>query len=66
MDNSIYHQEFIALVDTIKTYGGTGANGITPTFIAQALQEMEIAGTCSQASTPATVELAVAHKKVRD
>lgn len=24
MDNNTYHREFIALVDTIETYGGTG------------------------------------------
>jgi hypothetical protein len=66
MDNNTYHQEFIALVDTIETYGGTGAIGITPTFVAQTLQDMETVGECSKASNPTTVELATAHKKVRD
>ena len=37
MDNSTYHREFVAHVETIKTYGGTGAIGITPTFVAQKL-----------------------------
>jgi hypothetical protein len=43
MDNSLYHREFVTHVETIETYGGTGAIGITPTFVAQKLHEMHAA-----------------------
>ncbi len=66
MDNSTYHRELIALIDTIKTYGGTGAIGITPTFVAQALQDMQTASTCANAANPTKAELSTAHKKVCD
>jgi hypothetical protein len=64
MDNSSYHREFIALVETIETYGGTDAIGITPTFVAQKLQAMHDAGTCLNVTSPTQDELAAAHKSV--
>ena len=66
MDNSTYHREFIALIDTIETYGGTGAIGVTPTFVAQTLNQMQLAGTCANATSPTKEELSAAHKTVRD
>ena len=66
MDNSSYHREFIALVETIETYGGLGAIGITPTFVAQKLQEMHAAGTCANTASPTTAELAVANSSARE
>jgi hypothetical protein len=39
MDNSSYHREFVAHVETIETYGGMGAIGITPTFVAQSYKK---------------------------
>ena len=66
MDNSSYHREFVAHVETIKTYYGTGAIGITPTFVAQKLQEMHAAGDCHDVASPTPDELAIAHKCVRD
>jgi hypothetical protein len=66
MDNSTYHREFMAHVDTIKTYGGMGAIGITPTFVAQKLSEMFTAGTCTDSADPSTDELGIAHKAVQD
>ena len=66
MDNSSYHREFIALVETIKTYSGHGAIGITPTFVAQKLQEMHAAGTCTDVASPTKNELAAAHLSVRE
>jgi len=66
VDNSSYHREFIALVETIETYEGHGAIGITPTFVAQKLQEMHATGTCANAASPTKNELAAAHLSVRE
>jgi hypothetical protein len=60
VDNSSYHREFIALVEAIETYGGHGAIGITPTFVAQKLQAMHAAGTCANVASPTKNELAAA------
>ena len=66
MDNSSYHREFVAHVETIKTYGGMGAIGITPTFIAQILHNMHAAKLCNGPAKPTDTELAAAHKDVCD
>jgi len=66
MDNSSYHREFIAHIETIETYGGTGAIGITPTFVAQKLQEMHAVQLCTNPAKPTDSELALANKTVRD
>jgi hypothetical protein len=66
MDNSSYHREFVAHVETIKTYGGTGAIGIMPAFVAQKLQEMHAAGDCQDVARPTPDELAIANKCVRE
>ena len=66
MDNSSFHREFIALVKTIETYGGHGAIGITPTFVAQKLHDMQATGTCVNATLPTAAELTVANSSVRE
>ena len=66
MDNSSYHREFVALVETIETYGGLGAIGITPTFVAQKLRDMHTAGTCVNPASPTAAELAVANSSARE
>ena len=65
MDNSTYHRKFMAHVDTIKTYGGMGAIGITPTFVAQKLSEMFTAGTCTDSADTSTDELGMPTKLSR-
>ena len=66
MDNSTYHREFVVHIKTIETYGGSGTIGITPTFVAQKLQEMHLAGLCSNVTAPSKTELAATHKSVHD
>ena len=66
VDNSSYHREFIALVETIKTYGSHGAIKITPTFVTKKLQEMHAAGTCTTVASPTNDELAAANSSVRE
>jgi hypothetical protein len=66
VDNNTYHREFIALVETIETYGGHGAIGITPTFVAQKLQEMHAAGTRNDVASPTNDELAATNSSVRE
>ena len=66
MDNSSYHRECVAQVETIKTYGGIGTIEITPTFVAQKLQEMHAAGECHDVARPTPDEHAIAHKCIRD
>jgi hypothetical protein len=39
-DNRKYFQEFSAHVETLETYGGIGAIGITPTFLTAKLKEL--------------------------
>ena len=65
MDNSSYHREFVAHVETIETYGGMGAIGITPTFVAQKLSDMHAAHLCVDPLKPTDTVLAAAHKDVR-
>jgi hypothetical protein len=51
-DNHKYFQEFSTHVKTLKTYGGIGAIGITPTFLTAKLKELAVAGVISSATTP--------------
>jgi hypothetical protein len=66
INNSSYHREFVAHVETIETYGGMGTIGITPTFVAQKLHNMHAAKLCNDPAKPTDTELAAAHKDVRD
>jgi hypothetical protein len=50
----------MAHVETVKTYGGTGAIGVVPTFLAAKIQEMAVAGEIANASNPTDSEKAAA------
>ena len=65
-DNHRYFQEFCAHVETLETYGGIGAIGITPTFLTAKLKELEAAGEISSATNPTDAERVSAIKLVRD
>ncbi len=64
VDNHTYHREFMAHVETIKTYGGLGAIGIVPTFLEKMLKDMATTGTIQDASNPSDAECALAIKAV--
>ena len=49
-DNHSYYGEFMTHVETVKTYGGTGAIGVVPTFLAAKIQEMAVAGEITDTS----------------
>ena len=65
-DNHKYFQEFSAHVETLETYGGIGAIGITPTFLTAKLKELEAAGEISSATAPSDAERMATIKLVRD
>jgi hypothetical protein len=66
IDNHSYHREFMAHVETVKTYGGMGAIGVVPTFLAAKIQEMAAAGEIADASNPTDPEKAAAISAVRE
>ena len=68
VDNHTYHREFLAHVETIETYGGLGAVGVTPTFITAKLKEMleTTPPTVIDITAPTDTERAAAIKAVRD
>ncbi len=51
-DNHKYYQEFCTHVETLKTYGGISAIGITPTFLTAKLKELAAAKIISTTTTP--------------
>jgi hypothetical protein len=65
-DNHKYYQEFCAHVETLETYGGIGAIGITPTFLAAKLKELATAGVISSATAPTDAKRMMAIELVRD
>jgi hypothetical protein len=65
-NNHRYFQEFSAHVETLKTYDGIGAIGITSTFLTAKLKELAAAGEVSSATNPTDAERMAAIKLVRD
>ena len=68
VDNHTYHQEYLAHIKTIKTYGGVGAIGVTPTFITTKLKDMaaDIPPLLVDAKNPTNAERTAAIKAIRD
>ena len=68
IDNHTYHCEFLAHVQTIKTYGGVGGVGVTPKFITAKLKEMAATNLplILDAKNPTNTECATAIKTVCD
>jgi hypothetical protein len=52
VDNHKYYQEFCAHVETLETYGGIGAIGITPLFLSTKLAKLAKEGIISSATSP--------------
>jgi hypothetical protein len=65
-DNHKYYQEFCAHVETLETYGGISAIGITPTFLTVKLKDLAIAGTISSGTNPTDPERLLAIKQCCD
>ncbi len=66
INNYTYHCEFFAHVKTIETYGGIGAVGVVPSFLATKMKELADAGTITDADNPTDVECAIAVAAIRE
>jgi hypothetical protein len=65
-DNHKYYQEFCAHVETLETYGGIGAVGVTPTFLATKRKDLAIEKIIQDANYPTDAERLIAIKQCRD
>jgi hypothetical protein len=59
-NNHTYHQEFLAHIKTIETYGGIRAVGVVSTFLATKIKELADAGRITDADNPTDAEHAIA------
>ncbi len=66
VDNHTYHWEFLAHVETLKTYGGPGVVGVVPTFMAAKIKEMAAANLIADATCPTDAERALALNAICD
>ena len=65
-DNHKYYQEFCAHVETLETYGGIGAVGITSTLLAAKLKVLPLEKVIQDANNPTDAERLIAIKQCRD
>ena len=56
IDIHTYHQEFMANVEMIETYGGMGAVGVVPMFLTAKMRELAVAGDIMDINTPTDSE----------
>jgi hypothetical protein len=66
VDNNTYYMEFMAHVETIETYGGVGAVGVIPSFLAQKVKELVDTNLVMDVNSPTNAERITAIKLVRD
>ncbi len=66
VDNHTYYREFMAHVETIETYGGVGAVGVIPLFLAQKMKELAVINLVVDVNSPTNAERMTAIKLVRD
>ncbi len=62
-DNHKYYQEFCAHVETLETYGGIGAVGITPMFLTAKLKDLALEKVIQDAKNPTDAERLIAIKQ---
>ncbi len=60
------YQEFCAHVETLETYGGIGAVGITPTFLTAKLKDLALDKVIQDAENPTDADHLIAIKQCRD
>jgi len=65
-DNHKYYQEFCAHVETLETYGGIGAVGAIPTFLAAKLKDLALEKVIQDANNPTDAERLIAIKQWSD
>ena len=59
-------KKFCAHVKTLETYGGIGAVGVTPTFLAAKLKDLAVEKVIQDANDPTDTERLIAIKQCRD
>ena len=64
-DNHKYYQEFCAHVETLETYGGIGAVGVTPTFLVAKLKDLALEKVIQDANNPTDAERLIAINQCR-
>ena len=62
-DNHKYYHKFCANVETLETYGGIGAVGVTPMFLAAKLKDLTVEKVIQDANNPTDSECLIAFKQ---
>jgi hypothetical protein len=67
VDNHTYHQEFLAHVKTLETYGGIGVVGVVPTFLSAKIKELADSDAIADVKNPTdakrTIAIAAVHNE---
>jgi hypothetical protein len=66
VDNHTYHREFLAHVETLKTYRGLGVVGVVPIFLDAKIKELAATGSIVNAAAPTDAKRALAISTVRE
>jgi hypothetical protein len=65
VDNHTFHREFVAHVETLKTYGGIGVVGVVPTFLTAKIKELATDSLIAIPANPSDAKRALAMSSVR-